>query len=90
MTRREETIAALDRGEIRVAEKVDGEWRVNEEAKAAILDYFRLRKVEPIEVGPFEYHDKIPLKRDYAELGRARRAAGDRALRRRSSRRASC
>ena len=59
----EETIAALDRGEVRVAEKVDGEWRVNEEAKAAILEYFRLRKVEPVEVGPFEYLDKIPLKR---------------------------
>jgi 2,3,4,5-tetrahydropyridine-2-carboxylate N-succinyltransferase len=45
----EETIAALDRGEIRVAEKVGDEWVVNEEAKAAILDYFRLRQMEPIE-----------------------------------------
>ena len=65
----EETIAALDRGEIRVAEKVDGEWRVNEAAKAAILAYFRERKVEAIEVGPYQYLDKIPLKRNYAELG---------------------
>jgi 2,3,4,5-tetrahydropyridine-2-carboxylate N-succinyltransferase len=65
----EETIAALDRGEIRVAEPVNGEWRVNEEAKQAILDYFRLREVEPQEVGPFEYRDKIPLKRDYERLG---------------------
>ena len=65
----EETIAALDRGEIRVAERVDGEWRVNEEAKQAILDYFRIREMEPIEVGPFEYLDKIPLKHDYARLG---------------------
>jgi 2,3,4,5-tetrahydropyridine-2-carboxylate N-succinyltransferase len=65
----EETIDALDRGEIRVAEKVDGEWRVNEDAKAAILDYFRLRKVEPIEVGPYQYLDKIPLKHNYVELG---------------------
>jgi 2,3,4,5-tetrahydropyridine-2,6-dicarboxylate N-succinyltransferase len=65
----EETIAALDRGEIRVAEPVDGDWRVNEEAKAAILEYFRLRDVEPQEVGPFEYRDKIPLKRDYERLG---------------------
>ena len=65
----EGTIAALDRGEVRVAEKVDGEWRVNEEAKAAILEYFRMRKVEPIEVGPFEYLDKIPLKHDHAERG---------------------
>jgi 2,3,4,5-tetrahydropyridine-2-carboxylate N-succinyltransferase len=65
----EAIIAALDRGEIRVAEKTDGEWRVNEEAKQAILDYFRLRDMEPLEVGPFEYLDKIPLKHDYARLG---------------------
>ena len=65
----EAIISALDRGEIRVAEKVDGEWRVNEEAKQAILDYFRLRDMEPLEVGPFEYLDKIPLKHGYARLG---------------------
>jgi 2,3,4,5-tetrahydropyridine-2,6-dicarboxylate N-succinyltransferase len=65
----EAVVEALDRGETRVAEKVDGEWRVNEEAKQAILDYFRLRDVEPMEVGPFEYLDKIPLKRDYSRLG---------------------
>jgi 2,3,4,5-tetrahydropyridine-2-carboxylate N-succinyltransferase len=65
----EAVVAALDRGETRVAEKVDGEWRVNEEAKRAILDYFRLRDVEPLEVGPFEYLDKIPLKHDYERLG---------------------
>ncbi len=65
----EETIAALDRGEIRVAEKRDGEWVVNEEAKAAILDYFRLRTMVPQELGPFEYHDKIPLKSGYKRLG---------------------
>src|SRR5439155_13880234 len=65
----EETIAALDRGELRVAEKVDGEWRVNEDAKAAILDFFRIRNMEPIEAGPFEYLDKIPLKHDWAARG---------------------
>jgi 2,3,4,5-tetrahydropyridine-2-carboxylate N-succinyltransferase len=65
----EEVIAALDRGETRVAERVDGEWRVNEEAQRAILEYFRLRELEPREVGPFEYHDKIPLKRGYEKLG---------------------
>ena len=59
----EAVIEALDRGERRVAEKVDGEWRVDTEAKQAILDYFRLRKVEPIEHGPFAYLDKVPLKR---------------------------
>ena len=65
----EEVIAALDRGETRVAERVDGDWRVNEEAQRAILEYFRLRELEPREVGPFEYHDKIPLKRGYEQLG---------------------
>jgi 2,3,4,5-tetrahydropyridine-2-carboxylate N-succinyltransferase len=54
---------------VRVAEKVGDEWRLNEEVKQAILDYFRLRDVEPIEVGPFEYLDKIPLKHDYERLG---------------------
>jgi 2,3,4,5-tetrahydropyridine-2-carboxylate N-succinyltransferase len=65
----EETIEKLDRGELRVAEKVDGEWRVNEDVKAAILDYFRIREMETIELGPFEYRDKIPLKRNYEEQG---------------------
>jgi 2,3,4,5-tetrahydropyridine-2-carboxylate N-succinyltransferase len=65
----EETIAALDRGEVRVAEPDGDGWRVNADVQAAILDYFRLRKMEPREVGPFEYHDKIPLKSGYEELG---------------------
>ena len=65
----EEVIAALDSGEVRVAEPVDGEWRVNEEAQQAILEYFRLRELEPREVGPFEYLDKIPLKHGYQQLG---------------------
>jgi 2,3,4,5-tetrahydropyridine-2-carboxylate N-succinyltransferase len=65
----EEIVAALDRGELRVAEKAGGEWVVNEEVKRAILDYFRIRKMEPIEVGPFEYLDKIPLKRNHAGRG---------------------
>jgi 2,3,4,5-tetrahydropyridine-2-carboxylate N-succinyltransferase len=65
----EEIVAALDRGERRVATQVDGEWVVDVEAKQAILEYFRLRKVEPIEVGPFEYLDKIPLKHDFAARG---------------------
>jgi 2,3,4,5-tetrahydropyridine-2,6-dicarboxylate N-succinyltransferase len=65
----EETIATLDRGELRVAEKRGDEWIVNEWVKKAILLYFRLRKMERLELGPFVYHDKIPLKRDYAERG---------------------
>ena len=65
----EEIVAALDRGERRVAEPVDGEWIVDVEAKLAILEYFRLRKVEPMEVGGLTFLDKIPVKSDYAERG---------------------
>ena len=65
----DETIAALDRGETRVAEPAGDDWVVHEEVQAAILDYFRSRQMEPREVGPFEYHDKIPLKTGYEELG---------------------
>jgi 2,3,4,5-tetrahydropyridine-2-carboxylate N-succinyltransferase len=64
-----ETIGALDRGEVRVAEPAGDEWRVNADVQAAILDYFRLQQMEPREVGPFEYHDKIPLKTGYEALG---------------------
>ena len=65
----EALIAELDRGEVRVAEPADGGWRVNPEVQEAILEFFRLRQMEPKQVGPFEYHDKIPLKHDYERLG---------------------
>jgi 2,3,4,5-tetrahydropyridine-2-carboxylate N-succinyltransferase len=65
----EDVIAALDRGEVRVAEPDGDDWRVNADVQAAILDYFRERQMEPREVGPFEYHDKIPLKSGYEALG---------------------
>ena len=65
----EEAIAGLDRGEVRVAEKRDGEWVVNEWVKEAILLYFRLREMETFEIGPYEYHDKIPLKKGLAGQG---------------------
>jgi len=65
----EESIALLDAGDVRVAERGDEGWTVNEWVKKAILLYFRLRKVERIEVGGLEFLDKIPLKRNYAELG---------------------
>ena len=58
----QEIVAALDSGKRRVAEKVGDDWIVDVEAKEAILEYFRLRKVEPIGVGPFMFQDKIPLK----------------------------
>ena len=65
----DETIAALDRGELRVAEPAGEDWVVHDDVQAAILDYFRTRPMEPREVGPFTYHDKIPLKHDHAERG---------------------
>ena len=65
----EEAIAGLDRGELRLAEPRDGDWVVHAWLQQAILLYFRLRQMETWEVGPFEYHDKIPLKHDYARLG---------------------
>ena len=65
----ESAIAALDRGDARVAEQTDGGWVVNEWTKKAILLYFRLRKVEPMEVGGLRFLDKIPVKADYAERG---------------------
>jgi len=64
-----EMVAALDRGEVRVAEKVDGEWRVNEWAKRAIMLYFRLAGLETSHAGPLEFHDKIPTKHGLAEAG---------------------
>ena len=66
----EAVIAALDRGDVRVAEPTaDGEWKVNEWVKKAVVLYFPLQQMETIEVGPFEFHDKIPLKRNYAAQG---------------------
>lgn len=66
----EEVVERLDKGELRVAEP-DGEngWKVNTWIKKAVVLYFPTRKMETIEVGPFEFHDKIPLKKDYAAQG---------------------
>jgi len=60
-----EAIELLDSGAARVAEVVDGEVVVHEWLKYAVLLLFRLSKMETIELGPFEYVDKIPLKHDY-------------------------
>ncbi|MBB68839.1 MAG: 2,3,4,5-tetrahydropyridine-2,6-dicarboxylate N-succinyltransferase, partial [Flavobacteriaceae bacterium] len=59
----------LDEGSLRVAEpKADG-WQVNEWVKKAVVLYFPIQTMETIEVGPFEFHDKIPLKKDYKARG---------------------
>ena len=65
----EETVAMLDRGAVRVAEPDGSGWRVNDWVKKAVLLYFRVRDLETTEVGPFEYHDRLPLKRGYEETG---------------------
>lgn len=72
----EETIALLDRGEIRVAEppaqpsaQDDGEWTVHAWVKQAILLYFGIKKMEAHEAGPLAFHDKIPVKKDLAAAG---------------------
>ena len=65
----EEAVALLDRGELRVAERAAAGWTVNEWAKKAILLYFRIRKVEPMDVGGLHFLDKIPVKTDYAARG---------------------
>jgi 2,3,4,5-tetrahydropyridine-2-carboxylate N-succinyltransferase len=65
----EDAIGLLDRGELRLAEKIDGEWQINAWVQKAILLFFRVRQMQTLEVGPFEYHDKLPLKRDYALRG---------------------
>jgi 2,3,4,5-tetrahydropyridine-2-carboxylate N-succinyltransferase len=62
-------IAKLDKGELRVAEPVEGGWNVNEWIKKAVILYFPIQAMETAEVGPLEFHDKIPLKHNYKELG---------------------
>lgn len=65
----EEVIARLDRGALRVANVRNGAWEVHDWVKQAILLYFPLRSMEVIEVGGLEFHDKIPLKKDFAQAG---------------------
>ena len=62
-------IDLLDEGTLRVAEPTDKGWQVNEWIKKAVVLYFPIQKMEILEAGIFEYHDKIPLKRDYQKRG---------------------
>jgi 2,3,4,5-tetrahydropyridine-2,6-dicarboxylate N-succinyltransferase len=64
-----ETIALLDRGELRVAQKVEGEWRVNAWVKEAISLYFAIQPLEPMEAGDLRFFDKIRPKRDLEAQG---------------------
>ena len=76
LLKEEETIKAvkvvidfLDQGLLRVAEPIDNQWKINEWVKKAVVLYFPIQKMETLEAGIFEYHDKIPLKRNYQEKG---------------------
>jgi 2,3,4,5-tetrahydropyridine-2,6-dicarboxylate N-succinyltransferase len=76
LLKQEETVAAirsvvekLDRGELRVAQPTAGGWTVNEWIKKAVIMYFPIQQMETIEIGPFEFHDKIALKKNYKALG---------------------
>jgi len=64
-----EVVRLLDIGDLRVAEPSNNEWKVNEWIKKAVVMYFPIQKMETIEVPPLEFHDKIPLKKNYAKLG---------------------
>jgi 2,3,4,5-tetrahydropyridine-2,6-dicarboxylate N-succinyltransferase len=65
----EEALALLDRGAVRVAEQRGGEWQVNSWVKEAILLYFAMRPLEPMEAGGLEFYDKVPVKRNLREQG---------------------
>lgn len=63
-------IEQLDAGQLRVAEpNEDGSWKVNDWIKKAVILYFPIQKMQTIEVGPFEFHDKMALKTNYAKQG---------------------
>ncbi len=62
-------VQLLDEGTLRVAEPLHNDWQVNEWVKKAVVLYFPIQKMETLEAGIFEYHDKIPLKRGYQEKG---------------------
>ena len=64
-----EVIDLLDKGMLRVAEPGPGGWKLNEWVKKAVILYFPIQEMEVVEVGPLEFHDKIPLKRNYREKG---------------------
>lgn len=66
----ESVIKKLDKGELRIAEKnQENQWIVNDWLKKAVIMYFPIRKMETFEAGPMEFHDKIPLKKNYAAQG---------------------
>jgi len=64
-----EVIRSLDKGILRVSEPVIEGWIIHEWIKKAIIMYFQIQKMTVVENGPFEFYDKIPLKKGYKSLG---------------------
>jgi 2,3,4,5-tetrahydropyridine-2-carboxylate N-succinyltransferase len=64
-----DVVDLLDKGKIRIAQQAGTDWIVNEWIKKAVILYFPIQKMETTSIGPFEFHDKIPLKRGYEALG---------------------
>ena len=64
-----EVVDLVDLGQLRCAEPVNDSWQINEWVKKAVVLYFPIQKMETMEVGIFEYHDKIPLKKGYEAKG---------------------
>lgn len=64
-----EAIEQLDKGKIRVADPTSDGWKVNEWIKKAVILYFPIQKMETMNAGPLEFHDKMKLKTNYEKLG---------------------
>src|SRR4051794_30398149 len=64
-----DVIARLDQGDLRVAERVEGQWRTNAWVKEAILLYIAIQPLQLMDQGILQYHDKIPTKRDLDKAG---------------------
>lgn len=66
----EQLIEELDKGRVRVAQpNSDGTWTVNDWVKKGVILYFPIRQMQTIELGPYEYYDKMALKKGYESLG---------------------
>ena len=74
------TLEKLNKGEIKVAEKIDSKWIVNEWVKKAVILFFPLMEMKTIELGPFEFHDKIKLKTNYKRTRSSSRSSCNRKI----------
>ena len=64
-----EVVELLDEGVLRVAQPEGDDWQINEWVKKGVVMYFPVQKMEKLESGIFEYHDKLPLKKGFQDKG---------------------